>query len=240
MGKTTWKCRRAAFDVTESLTPFVSYGCGFEGVAAFTGETSAKPEESEQIEAGVRFSFDAIGLSGSAAVYELTRQNVPVADPNRPGIQIQTGEQRARGAEFDLIWKATSDLTILGNYAYTDAEVTVDTTIPEGDRLARVPLHSGRIAALYEFSSGCLDGLGLGLGLTAASEREITLPNDLETDAFFSIDAQASYEIGLAVLRLSIENLTDEEYFEPYQFLGQSVVRPARPRTVFLSLSATY
>lgn len=230
----------AAFDATESLTPFVSYGRGFEGVAAFTGETSAKPEESEQIEAGVRFSFDAIGLSGSAVVYELTRQNVPVADPNRPGIQIQTGEQRARGAEFDLIWKATSALTILGNYVYTDAEVTEDTTVPEGDRLARVPLHSGRIAARYEFSSGRLDGLGLGLGLTAASEREITLPNDLETDAFFSIDAQASYEIGLAVLRLSIENLTDEEYFEPYQFLGQSVVRPARLRTVFLSLSATY
>ncbi|WP_162906832.1 TonB-dependent siderophore receptor [Algihabitans albus] len=230
----------AALDVIEEVTAFASYGRGFRGVQAFTGTGPPKPEESEQIEVGLRFSFDRIGLSGSIAGYELIRQNVPTFDPANPGFQIQTGEQRARGAELDLIWQATAELTFLANYAYTNAKVTEDTRIPEGDRLARIPRHSGRVAARYAFLDGPFEGLGLGIGVTAASGREITLPNDLETDAYVVADAQLSYGAGPVTFGLSIENLTDEDYFEPYQFLGQSVVRPAQPRSVFATIRASF
>ena len=229
----------AAFDMTDDLTAFVGYGQGFQGVQAFTGTGAPEPEESEQVEVGLRFGFDQIGLSGSIAGYQLVRRNVPAFDPDNPGRQIQTGEQRARGAEIDLIWQATPELSFLANYAYTDAQVTEDTTIPEGDRLPRIPLHGGRVAARYAFIDGPLAGFGVGLGVTAASERQITLPNDIETEAYFAVDAQLSYDIGPLAIGVSIQNLTDEEYFEPYQFLGQSVVRPARPLSVFATVAAS-
>ena len=229
----------AAVEVTDSLIAFVGYGRGFQGVQAFTGATPPRPERSEQIEAGLRFSFDEVGLSGSIAGYQLTRKNVPAFDPDNPGFQIQTGEQRARGAELDLIWQATPEFTLLANYAYTDARVTADTVIPQGDRLARIPLHGGRLSARYEFLDGPLEGLGLGLGVTAASEREITLPNDVQTEAYFVLDAQLSYDVGPVELGVSIENLTDEAYFEPYQFLGNSVVRPGQPLSVFATVAVS-
>ena len=229
----------AALEMTEAVTAFVGYGRGFQGVQAFTGETPPGPERSEQIEAGLRFSFDDSGLSGSIAGYQLVRENVPNFDPANPGFQIQTGEQRARGVDLDLIWQATPELTVLANYAYTSAQVTEDTELPEGDRLPRIPRHSGRAAVRYEFLDGPLRGLGLGMGVTAASARQITLPNDLQVDASFTVDAQASYDIGPATLGVSIENLTDEDHFEPWQFLGQSVVRPTRPLSVFATLTVS-
>ena len=230
----------AALDVTDSVSAFVGYGRGFQGVQAFTGASVPEPERSEQIEAGLRFGFDEIGLSGSVAGYQLVRENVPAFDPANPGFQIQTGEQRARGVEFDLIWRATPALTILATYAFTSAQVTDDTEIPVGDRLARIPRHAGRVTARYDILDGPLRGLGFGLGVTAASQREITLPNDLRTDAFFAADAQLSYDIGPVTLGVSIENLTDEDHFEPYQFLGQSVVRPARPLSVFATAAVSF
>ena len=68
----------------------------------------------------------------------------------------------------------------------------------------------------------------------------ITLPNGVATDGYYTIDAQASYQIGRYSLGLSIINLTDRQYFEPYQFLAQSVVAPADPRGVLLQLRARY
>ena len=228
-----------ALDMTDAVSGFVGYGRGFQGVQAFTGEAPPEPERSEQVEAGLRFSFDRAGLSGSIAGYQLIRENVPNFDPANPGFQIQTGEQRARGAELDLIWQATPELTFLANYAYTSAQVTRDSELPVGDRLPRIPRHSGRAAVHYAFLDGPLDGLGLGLGVSAASERQITLPNDLQTGASFTVDAQVSYDIGPATLGVSIENLTDEDHFEPWQFLGQSVVRPTRPLSVFATVAVS-
>lgn len=229
-----------ALDLTEQVTVFAGYGRGFRGVQAFTGDGPPEPEESEQFEAGLRFDFHRIGLSGSIAGYQLVRENVPTFEPGNTGSQIQTGKQRSRGAELDLIWQATPELTFLANYAYTNAKVTEDLRIPEGDRLARIPRHSGRLAARYDFLDGPLDGLGLGFGVTAASKREVTLPNEFETDAHFVADAQLSYGLGPVTFGLSVENLTNEDHFEPYQFLGQSVVRPTQPRSVFATISASF
>ncbi|NJM23352.1 MAG: TonB-dependent receptor [Richelia sp. SM1_7_0] len=54
---------------------------------------------------------------------------------------------------------------IIANYAYTDAVVTKDNSIPIGDRLYGVPKNSASLWTTYEFKRGSLQGLGLGAGL---------------------------------------------------------------------------
>ena len=87
---------------------------------------------------------------------------------------------------------------------------------------------------------GPFQGLGLGFGVTAASGRKVALPNRFETETVVTFDAQLSYRLGPLRAGFSVRNLTDEDYYQPYQFLGQQVVRPGAPRSFFAQASLTF
>jgi len=232
----------AVFDLTDKVSVFAGYGEGFRAVTALFGETP-KPEESSQIEGGFKFDFYEMGLSGSAAGYQLIRQNVAVPDPNGAFSSIQAGEQTSYGAEFDFLWEPFESVSILGNYAYTNAKLTQHSS-PEllvGDFLPRVPEHSGRIAVRYRFMDGVLDGLGVGMGLTSMSKRYISLPNEYTVDGFYRIDAQVSYPLTEYLdLTVNIQNLTNTQYYEPFLFLQDAVVAPGPPISAFATLTAHF
>ena len=230
----------ATYAVSEGLSLFAGYAEGFHGVVVAFGVPNPDPETSQSFEAGVKFASPIKGLTGTVSLYQLTRQNVVTADPLNPGFSIQTGEQRAKGFETDLVYEPGAALSVLFSYAYTDAEVTEDNTLPVGDRLRRVPEQSGRLAARYRFQSEAWRGLEIGAGVTAVSSRELTLPNTVAVDGMALVDAQASYAFGPATLSLSIVNLTDNGGFEPYQYFGGAYVIPTQPRSAFITLRTTF
>ncbi|QTD56090.1 TonB-dependent siderophore receptor [Parasphingorhabdus cellanae] len=232
----------ATFDIVDGLAVFAGYAEGSRLSIFFNNRDEVpEPERARNYEAGIKIGLSDIGLSGTVAWFDSTRSNVPTADPNAepPNLSasIQTGEQRSEGVELDLIWEPNSNWSFLLSYAYTDARVTADTEIPVGDALPRVPKHAGRIAVRYRFNNGALDGLAVGAGLTAASRAELTLPNNMRSDSYAIFDAQASYDWGPARLGLRIDNIFDAQYFLPYQYLAQSVVRPGNPRSAFVTLN---
>jgi iron complex outermembrane receptor protein len=202
----------------------------------FNGTNSPKPERSKSAEAGVKFGLTEIGLSGTLAVYQSTRTNVPTPDPTTFFTSIQTGEQRARGAELDLIYEPRPSLSLLASYAYTDAEVRRDTVVPAGSALPRVPENRGSLETPYRFLDGALSGLEFGAGVTAASAAVMTLPNGLKSDSYAVFDAQASYDLRRVRLGLRIDNLFGSDYFVPYQYFAQDVVRPGNRRSAFVSV----
>ena len=175
---------------------------------------------------------------------EQTRRNVSTPDPDPAkailGYSVQSGEQRARGIEADLVWEPTPALSLLGNYAYTQAQVTEDNTIPMGDVLARVPRHSGRLAARYRILDGAVKGLGFGAGITALSARELTLPNTVSVPGYALLDAQTSYDFDCYTISVSAVNLTGRKVFETYQYLGSPVVLPTKPRSDYLTMTASF
>lgn len=230
------------FDITDNVSAFVGYGEGFRAVTALFG-TTPKPEESNQIEGGFKFDFSEQGISGTVAGYQLIRENVVVPNPDGAFSSIQAGEQTAYGAEIDLLWEPTDSLSILGNYAYTEAHLTrhSKSELVVGDRLPRVPQHSGRAAIRYRFNDGLLNGLGLGTGITVASNRHLSLPNEYTVGGFYRIDAQASYPLTEKLqLTVNIQNLTDTRYYEPFLFLEDEVVSPGAPLSVFATIKATF
>ncbi|QHD00718.1 TonB-dependent receptor [Pseudomonas sp. S04] len=156
------------------------------------------------------------------------------------GYSVQSGEQRARGVEADLVWEPTQALSLLANYAYTQADVTDDNSIPVGDGLPRVPWHSGRFAARYRILDGTAKGLGFGAGVTALSARELTLPNTVSVPGYALLDAQASYDFDRYTLSVSAVNLTGRTVFETYQYLGSPVELPTQPRSAYLTLTASF
>lgn len=223
-------------DVTDGISLFAGYATGSRLSIFFTGTEPPLPERSESYEAGIKFGLDTVGLSGTVAAYRIDRTNVPTPDPTTFFTSIQTGEQRSEGVEADLIYEPSRAFSLLASYAYTDARVTADTVIPVGSRLPRVPDHRGRIAARYRFIDGGMKGLELGAGLTAASDSVITLPNGAEVDGYVVADAQASYTLGGIRIGLRVDNLFGADYFVPYQYFAQDVVRPGNPRSAFVTV----
>lgn len=226
----------AAFDLVPGVSAYAAYATGFRGAFGFIGQESPKPETSRNIEGGLKLALKDIGLSGTLAVFEQRRNNVATPDPNNPLYSIQSGQQRARGFETDLVWEPVPALSLLLNYAYTYASVTKDNSIPVGDRLARVPRNSGRLAARYRVLSGPAQGLSFGAGITAFSSRELTLPNTVSVPGFAVVDAQASYTFDRYTISLSGVNLTNRHAYAPFQYLSFPVVMPIQPRSVYLTL----
>ena len=228
----------ATFDVARGVALFAGYATGFRGAVTFVGSAPPRPETSRNIEGGLKLALTKIGLSGTIAAFELTRRNVATPDPDNPFLSIQTGEQRARGVEADMVWEPIRALSVLANYAYTDAAVIRDTAIPVGDRLPRVPRHGGRVAVRYRVLDGPAKGLSFGAGMTAFSAREITLPNSVSVPGYAALDAQAAYNIGRFSIEVSAVNLGGSRAFDTYQYLSFPVVIPTQPRSAYITLKA--
>ena len=229
----------ATYKIIEGVSAFAGYAEGFKGTVAAFGVTDPKPETSQSYEGGLKLAAPIKGLSGTLAIYEVTRQNVITSDPSNPFASIQSGEQRARGFEADLVYEPSPALSVLLSYAYTDAEVTKDNTLPVGDRLKRVPENAARLAARYRFQNSTLKGLEVGAGVTAVSDRELTLPNAVAVDGSTLFDAQASYALGPVTISASIVNLTDEDGFAPYNYFAGAAI-PIQPRAAYVTLRTKF
>lgn len=223
----------ATFDVTPGVALFAGYATAFRAPFGFIGLATPEPETSSNIEGGLKFSLPRTGLSGAITMFRQTRDDVAISDPNNVGYYIQSGRQRASGAEFDMVWEPTPAFSLLANYAHTN---TRDEGASPGDRIARVPDNSGRVAARYRLLNGPAKGLAFGAGMTAFSSRELTLPNTIAIPGYVALDAQASYEFGQFTLGLSLVNLTGRKAWDPYSYMGYPVVAPNQPRSAYITL----
>jgi iron complex outermembrane receptor protein len=79
--------------------------------------------------------------------------------------------------EFSLVGTPVKGWNIAASYAYTDAFVSKDATIPVGDKLAGIPTNQFGLWTSYEIQAGSLTGLGFGLGLFYVDDRKASLPN---------------------------------------------------------------
>jgi len=225
----------ATLDVVPGVALFAGYATAFRAPFGFIGLSPPRPESSSNVEGGVKLALPHTGLSGTIAAFSQTHDNVVTSDPNNVGFYIQSGRQRARGVEVDLVWEPSPAFSLLGNYAYTD---TRDGGVSPGDRLARVPESSGRIAARYRLLHGPAKGLSFGAGITAFTSRQLTLPNTIAVPGYAVLDAQASYDIGRFTLGVSVVNLGGRRAWDPYSYMGYPVVTPNQPRSAYVTLKA--
>ena len=230
----------ATVDLVTGLAAYAGYSTGFRAPFGFLGLVPPKPETSRNYEGGLKFALKNIGLSGAIAAFEQTRDNVATPDPNNALYSIQTGEQRARGLETDLVWELDPSVSLLANYAHTDAKVTKDNSIPIGNKLPRVPSNSGRLAGRYRVLNGDAEGLSFGAGITAFGRRELTLPNTVSVPGYAVVDAQAAYDFGRYTIELSAVNLTGRHVFDTYEYLSFPVVMPIQPRSAYVTVKARF
>lgn len=194
------------------------------------------PEEFKNIELGAKWDIRP-NLSASAAVYKLDRTNVVIpgltsADPS----QLVDG-QTTKGIELGLSGKITRAWSVMGGYAYQDAQLTAtqSATARDGARLAQVPKHSASLWNRYEFSPAWAAGLGVIYRdhIFATTSNAVTLPSFTRVDGALFYTLSPNYRV-----QVNVENLLDKKYYASAH--SDSNISPGTPRAVRVALNAKF
>lgn len=121
------------------VTPYFSYSESFEPASQTdaNGDLFA-PSKGKQYEVGVKYVPEDRPIVVTGALYQLTKTNNLMADPNGSLFSVEGGEIRARGVELEAKAALSASVNVVGSYTYTDAEYTTDTTY-KGNTPAQVP-----------------------------------------------------------------------------------------------------
>jgi iron complex outermembrane recepter protein len=221
----------------EAISLYTSYSQSFNPnlYAKTVNSVPVDPESGRQVEAGIKTSFWNGKLNPSISIFQINKKNVAVSDPDDPTgtFYIQTGEQKSRGIEFDTTATLVRGLALIASYAYTDAFVSADTTIPVGNRLVNIPRHGASLWGTYEIQEGMLKNVGVGGGFFFVDDRHAALPNTFTIPSYTRFDATLFYRAEKWKLGLNFKNLTDETYYDSQD----NLLYPGAPRSVFADLT---
>ena len=216
----------------QPVSLYASYSQSFsQNIGTTFGGSLFKPSRGTQYEVGVKTDFLSSRLSSTLALYQLTLSNTLTPDPNNSTFNVQTGEQRSRGVELNVTGEILPGWNVIASYAYTDARVTKDkdNVYAIGNRLVNVPDNSASLWTTYTFAKGNLHGLGFGLGLFYAGERQGDLKNSFSVPSYLRPDAAVYYRTGRLSIALNLKNLSNVRYFTPRTI---TLVYPEDPFTV--------
>ncbi|MGH8656491.1 MAG: TonB-dependent siderophore receptor, partial [Gammaproteobacteria bacterium] len=215
-----------------------------------TGEPHA-PQTGEQFEAGLKTQLFESGVTATLAYFHLTKGNLLTPDlftAEDPFDTVPIGEARSQGVELDIAGRVTDTLSLIGSYAYTDAEITEDSRGLQGNLLANAPLHSGSLWLKYDVNGYSADGLSFGVGVFANGQQEGDNENTFQLPGYARLDALAAYrwKIGPSrlIAQLNIRNLLDKEYYENADRNSNNAPRnaiwPGAPLTVLGSIRVEF
>lgn len=194
------------------------------------------PSESELLEIGYKQQLMEGDLLVTAALYQLTQTNVVVSanDLNNPDLLVQRGEERSRGIELEANGQLTPDLSVIANYAWTDAEVSKDTDPANvGKKKENAPEHSATLWGRYRVNSQW----AVGAGLSYVGERH-TFQEGLKLPDYTVYNAGLYYTAKNLEVSLVGKNLTDKTHWTG----GYNYTRvfPGDPRTFSLNMNYNF
>jgi iron complex outermembrane receptor protein len=217
----------------KSFAPQVGYNY-FDGGAL-------PPERGVNLELGIKASRSDGSLTALASLFQLTRQDVATEDPAHPNFYITTGEQRSRGLELETRWRPGPAFEFAAAYAYTQAEVTRDNTLPPGSRLEGIPRHNLNLWSRYNVVGGPLAGFGAGIGFNYQSRRPGSAYEPVDPvyhqpivfKSYALVDAALFYAHGDWETQVNVRNLFDRRY---YVDGFSDRITPGQPRSAMLTV----
>lgn len=224
------------------IAPYIGYAKSFQpSLGRDVRLRPFEPTTGEQVELGVKYDARTLpeGMRAFAtiAVYELTQQNVTTPDPVNPGFNVQTGEARVWGAEFEAVGRFNERLSLNFSYSYTDSEVTRSNNPAQlGKELVRVPKNKVSMYGDYTFQTGLLAGFGLGAGVRYVDETYGTATNieSIKNVSTTLVDATLHYNIADWRIAVNANNLLDKEFVSNCGTVNSCFWGPVR--TVYLNV----
>lgn len=223
------------------LAFFANYSQSFRPSTSLTVNGSPlQPEEGEGFEVGVKTELLNQKLLATFTYFNITKQNVGVADPNNPLFSIAIGEQESQGIEFDIAGEILPGWKVIGSYAYIDATVSRDTdeTIV-GNRLFGVPKNKASLWTTYEIQQGSFRGFGFGVGFEYASDRFGDLANSFRVGDYLIGNAALFYRRDNYRFAVNFRNITNANYVRALTG-NEGGIEPGEPLSVIGSISVQF
>ena len=202
-----------------------------------------EPEESAQVEMGLKNKWLNGKIHSSIAVYQLDKKNIAIPDKN--GFTRQVGSQQSRGVEFEVQAQMTPQCASIFSYAFTNAELTdfaesvpIGQDVTTGQPIYAVVDRSGNESAFapqhiinFWHTRDFGKHFGFGAGIRYVSSQFIAEDNVYVMDGYTTFDGTVYYKLNTMRWFLNFKNITDTKY-EMRGFGGYSVI-PAAPFTVY-------
>ncbi|MCJ8054878.1 TonB-dependent siderophore receptor [Shinella curvata] len=210
-----------AYEFANGLTPYLSYSTSFNPSPSDNGATVPSQralmdsETGQQWEAGVKYAptwFDGLF---TAAVFDLTKQNVAVAAPDlaNPWLKAALGEVNIKGIEFGAQANLDNGFKIIGGLTYLDAEVTEGgPTAAAGTTPVQIPDLTASLWLDYAVEAGSLEGLSGGVGVRYLGETFADTANKFVVPDATVVDAAIRYKKDNWSVALNVSNLFNKEY----------------------------
>ncbi|MCJ0974010.1 TonB-dependent siderophore receptor [Pseudomonas sp. PS1] len=205
--------------LNDEVSTYVSY---VESVSP--PELGVTPERGKQYEVGVKYSPVEMNALFSAAIYELTQEDIAIAVVQSNGLidQQTVGEQRVRGLDLEAKAELNKDLTLIAGYSYMDTEVLrgalqswtgagYEVVSIKGNEFVSVPKHSASLWSYYNVPG---TDVSVGLGARYVGAYYFGAFNDTgKSDAATLFDAAFNYQIAKGTdLAINVSNLLDEQH----------------------------
>ena len=201
-----------------------------------TGNQELAPEDNRSIEVGIKADINDGTILLTGAIFQITKTNARVPDPNNPGFNVLGGKQRVRGISVDMNGMLTDKLYLSSGYTYLDSGVI--TAAPgsiAGAQLANAPEHSLSVWLNYQLT----DRLDFGVGARYVSDQLAQNTGTGKSVSSYALfDAMGRYRLTDTILvKLNLTNLTDEYYFDQ---LHPWHVVPGPGPTATLAINASF
>ena len=184
------------------------------------------PVTGTNMELGIKRDWMNGKWNSALTVYQIKRDNVLAADPNKPnpagGFFNTETRQETKGVEVDIKGQLLKGLDVIINYAFTEAKV-VDHPNKEaiGTQVAGSSRHIQNAWLNYRLDHGKLAGFGVSLGYQYQAKRspwfvfdgtENSLPD------YFRMDGSLSYQRKNIGFNLVVNNILNKYLYSgaPY------------------------
>ncbi len=204
-----------AYEFDNGITPYASIATFFNPTIGTNAAGALfQPETGTQYEVGIKYvptSFDGLF---TVALFDLTRQNVLTPDPNDIFAQVQTGEVRSRGIEFEGKANVTDNLKVTAAFTAMDIQIRKDTNAATiGNTPYIVPEQQASFSLDYTFDQGtALEGFSVGGGVRYVGSSWADNENTLKVPSATVFDAKLGYKKDNWGVDLNVTNLFDKAY----------------------------
>ena len=236
------------FHPTPNSSIYVAYGVSYNPSAelgtlgagnSLTASVQAPPERNESIEAGVKVDLLQNRLSVTAAIFQIEKTNMRIAnDASLPAdrqVTILDGVAQVRGFEVGVAGSLTDKWQIFAGFSHLDTEITKTRNLAElGRQLPNAPPDSLSLWMTYQVTPEWL----VGGGAFYQNDTFVNATNTAYVPDYWRFDVMTSYKVHQDhTIQLNIYNLTDEKYYAQY-YQGHAV--PASGRYAALSWRAKW